>query len=99
MPDWFSTNGKLEPDPITAKQKYVLVKAAEQLLDILTSEVRVNAEIMGFDVWLDTLDKGEASYYISVLKGGTIASEVRERSASVLRRKWWHTGLSELRRK
>jgi hypothetical protein len=99
MADWFSTNGKLEPDPITAKQKYVLLNAGEHLLDILTPEVRVNAEIMGVDVWIDTLDKGEASYYIGILKGGTIASEVRERSASVVRRKWWHTGLSEIRRK
>ncbi len=94
MADWFNTSGKLEPEPLTKKQRWALCRSGEALLDILTPEMRVNAEIMGFEEWIDSLDKSEASYYIRILKGEGVAAEVRRRSADGVKRKWWSTGLS-----
>jgi hypothetical protein len=84
-----------EREPITNRQKMFLAKNWEQVLDVMTPEERCNTEIMGFEAWLETLDKAEASRIISVLKGGEVAREIKRRSETAPPRKWWSTGLSQ----
>jgi hypothetical protein len=51
-------------------------------------------EMLGFEEWLEDLTKGEASRYISVLKGTDIAREIRRRWEESPPKRWFHTGLS-----
>jgi len=93
--DWYTTGIDPEPQGLTEKQRYALLRSATEVLEILTPEERVNAELMGFDRWVENLDKWDATRLIGVLKGDGVAAEVRRRSAGRLRageRKWFDTG-------
>lgn len=91
--DWFKI-GMPEREPVTNRQKMFLAKSWEQVLDVMTPEERCNTDIMGFEAWLETLDKSEASRIISVLKGGDVAREIKRRSENAPPRRWFDTGLS-----
>ncbi len=93
--DWYRTGIDPEPQGLTERQRFALLRSATEVLEILTPEERVNAELMGFDRWVELLDKWDASRLIGVLKGDGVAAEVRRRSAGRLRvgnRKWYDTG-------
>lgn len=96
--DWFRTGVSPEPDTITVKQERLLAHSRDEVLEILTSEERCNAEIQGYGEWLGTLTKMEASGIISVLKGTATARKIVERldedvaKRMFKNRKWYDTG-------
>jgi hypothetical protein len=93
--DWFN-NTPAEPEVATVKQRALLVGAAEQVLDILEPQERVNVQIIGYGDWLRTLTKYEASRIIGVLKGNAVADDIRRRSeGEPPSKKWWATGLND----
>jgi len=97
MGDWFNSK-PAEPDPITVRQRKALLGAAEQVLDILEPQERVNVQIIGYGDWLKTLTKYEASRIIGILKGNSVADDVRRRSQGLStnpNKKWWATGLND----
>jgi hypothetical protein len=91
--DWFRTDNTPKLEPITDKQLFALGRNLEQLRDILTPEERVNMELMGPQEFLKGLDKWEASRIIGVLKGDSVAQEIRRRSEGGPK-KWFKTGLN-----
>jgi hypothetical protein len=84
-----------EVESATPLQRKFLLSCIDKIRDLLTPEERCNAEIMGFDVWLDAIDKWEASHIIGLIKGGGVAEEIRRRSEKAPPTKWWQTGLSQ----
>lgn len=94
--DWFRTGVSPEPDPVTARQERFLAHCKDEVMEILTSEERCNAEIQGYGEWLGTLTKQEASGLISVLKGTATARKIVERKdedvARRMGKKWYDTG-------
>jgi hypothetical protein len=92
-PDWFNSN-PAAPEPISDKQKWLLLRSHDQVMDILEPQERVNVEIMDYAEWIGTLTKYEASKLIGILKGASVADEVRRKAAGEPPRKWFQTGLS-----
>lgn len=94
-PDWYRTGIDPEPQGLTERQRYRLLEQPQSVLEVLTPEERVNAELMGFERWVATLDRWQASKLIDVIKGGSVAAEVRRRTLGAPRekgRKWHDTG-------
>ncbi len=92
--DWF-TVGLPVPDKITPNQTHYLRSQRAHMGDILSPEELCGMEMLGFEEWLADLGKWEASRYISILKGGSVAKEVRRRCEESPPKKWFHTGLSK----
>lgn len=92
-PDWFNSK-PAAPEPISDKQKWLLLRSHDPVMDILEPHERVNVEIMGYKDWIDTLSKYEASKVIGILKGAAVAEEVRRKSEGQPDRKWYNTGLN-----
>ena len=93
--DWYRTGIDPEPQGLSERQRMRLLEAPEAVLEVLTPEERLNAELMGVERWVSTLDKWQASALIGVIKGGAVASEVRRRTLGASRKgakKWYDTG-------
>lgn len=93
--DWFRIGTEPEFQPATDLQKKFLAKRGLEVMEILIPEERVNAELMGWDNWLNAVSKQEASHLIGIIKGGDVAAEVRRRSTGEPKRKWFQTGLND----
>lgn len=93
--DWYRIGTEPEFQPASDLQKKFLARRPEDVREILLPEERVNAELMGWDNWLNAVSKQEASRIIGVLKGGDVASEIRRRSNGGSDRKWYQTGLND----
>jgi len=78
---WFKTglpkDGMIVPP--TERQIFFLQRHMAQVLDLLSPPLRVNAELMGFEEWIQTIDRYEASDFISKIKEGAVAQSVIER--------------------
>lgn len=91
--DWFNSK-PAAPDPISDKQMWLLLRSHDQVMDILEPQERVNVEIMDYAEWVKTLTKYEASKLIGILKGASVAEEVRRKATGEPPRKWFNTGLN-----
>lgn len=92
--EWFK-DGDVPNFKATWKQLGLLSSKLEEVHAVLTPEERINIELMGFEAWLDALEKHEATILIGRIKGTIIASDILRRSTGVEKTKWWHTGLSD----
>jgi hypothetical protein len=106
---WYKTGCMPKEDPATDKQLWFIRKYHEAVLDVLEPEERVSVELMGFQEWMGTLTKAEASGVIGILKGETVAhavsrsTEVGSRMVAMSiekkpSRKWFDTGMTRRKR-
>jgi hypothetical protein len=105
---WYET-GYPEPAPITKAQGYFLKARKNDIVQILTPGERVAMELMGYEDYVQTLSKYEASMLIGRIKGELIVGDIRrgegEEAAKILKElkgrrvrdgaTWWDTGLSK----
>lgn len=89
-------------DKSSDKQKWFFKRHIEAILDILTPEERTNAQIMGMESWLASLNKHEASRIIGRVKDEAVGRDVIRRSQGPQEpppaveppKKWFNTGLN-----
>lgn len=93
-PDWFNSN-PAAPEQISDKQKWLLLRSHDQVMEMLEPQERVNVEIMDYAEWVGTLSKYEASKIIGIIKGASVAEEIRRKSGGQPPKKWFNTGLNE----